>query len=584
MSKKEQAFYRSRKGCLTCRKKRKKCDEQRPICSRCEKTYSHCVWPQHPQRPILVPGPLNDYPGIDEAIALAFPSGLETGNAGTSGLGPNGVLVQPTSVLSTGIIPAAVELGDLNCAECLDYTLISPSTTGHTGPSQVPPTLSHDTYPSFHGATVSRLTTNMALRKWEYAQDYGPRVVWPPEDGENDPDFDSEGAMPVVRKSIDVLTRTVAIEPMFQDIFHFYSTYLSRIYYDYAIVSEDTMAWILKRFRLSTAAKYAMLATATLFRSNYEMSPSTSSLRSCAKELHSLALKQLESELNNSEVSPQAKLVGLEEMTRYEYFANTSSSYYPHLTQSASAVREILKSDTIDLLSLCGEHTHDIRCFAWCDITNSMATSRPTLLNYESNLERAQCLGFEDAHANPDRGVEWIYGCPDVIAVLMARTIALKHLNIPKEEKLLRGTRLEQLIFNWHFRPTRAKGSVMRVARVGVQEMWRHAAIIHLHQAVFRSDPTHSVVRNSVKNIIKIASTLRPGVNPDCFLSIPYFIAGAFAISPKDRYTLKSRILSCGNERILRNLASNLDDVWAKTDSTGRFTSWSDKENSTIFF
>ncbi|CAE6341358.1 unnamed protein product [Rhizoctonia solani] len=445
---------------------------------------------------------------------------------------------------------------------------MSPLITSHIESSQAGPTLNYNTYPSFHGVAVSGCGTNTTLKKWEYAQEYGPRVVWPPEDRESNPDFDSEGTIDVVRKSIDALTRTVVIEPAFQEILHFYSTYLSRMYYDYAIVNEDTMEWILQRYKISTAAKYAMLATATSFRANYEMTPSTSSLRDYAKELHFLALKHLDLELDDNETSPQDKLVALEEMTRYEYFANTSSTYYPHLIQSASVVREILQSDSIDLLSLGGKHTFDIRCFAWCDITNSMAASRPTLLTYESDLERAQHIDFEDAHSDPDKGVEWIFGCPDVIAVLMARTIALKHLRIPKEEKLSRGIKLERTILGW----------------VGVQEMWRHAAIIHIHQAIFNSDPTHTSVRDSVKNIIKIASTLKPGVNPDCFLSIPYFIAGAFAISTKDRYTLKSRILGCGNERILRNLASNLEDVWAKTDSTGRFTSWSDKENSTIFF
>ncbi|KAF8706251.1 Fungal specific transcription factor domain, partial [Rhizoctonia solani] len=529
----------------------------------------------------LVSNSLNDYIAINEALALGYPSGLETDYAGASGFEYNDVLVQPTSLLPSR--PGATSV-HTNLGECLDSSLLPSSIIAHTELLQATPALSQSTYPSFRGATVSRGANNTALKKWEYAQEYGPRVIWPPEDRDNNPDFDSEGVMPVLSKSIDTLVRTAVFEPVFQEILHFYSTYLSRIYYDYAVVNEDTMGWILERFKLSKAGKYAILATATLFRSNYEQSPSTRSLRDHTKELHAIALKQLDLELNSIEVSPQAKLVALEEMTRYEYFANTSSNYFPHLTQSASTVREILQSDTIDLLSLSGNDTHDIRCFAWCDITNSMATSRPTLLNYESNLECTQHFDWEDAHANPSKGIEWIYGCPDVIAVLMARTIALKHLKISKEERLSRGAKLEQLIFGWRFRPTHAKGSVMRVARVGVQEMWRHAAIIHIHQAIFRSDPTHSVVRDSVKNIIKIASTLKPGVNPDCFLSIPYFIAGAFAISPKDRYTLKSRIIGCGNEPILRNLAVNLDDVWARTDSTGRFSSWSDKENSAIFF
>ncbi|PNP80948.1 hypothetical protein FNYG_05763 [Fusarium nygamai] len=36
---------RSKNGCLTCRTKRKKCDEVKPVCSSCTRTGQECVWP-----------------------------------------------------------------------------------------------------------------------------------------------------------------------------------------------------------------------------------------------------------------------------------------------------------------------------------------------------------------------------------------------------------------------------------------------------------------------------------------------------------------------------------------------------------
>ncbi|KAF4447796.1 Transcriptional activator protein UGA3 [Fusarium austroafricanum] len=38
-------YPRSKNGCLTCRTKRKKCDEVKPICSSCSRTRHDCVWP-----------------------------------------------------------------------------------------------------------------------------------------------------------------------------------------------------------------------------------------------------------------------------------------------------------------------------------------------------------------------------------------------------------------------------------------------------------------------------------------------------------------------------------------------------------
>lgn len=44
----KQAPTRSRKGCLTCKCRKKKCDEERPICSDCKRLGRECIW-THPQ-------------------------------------------------------------------------------------------------------------------------------------------------------------------------------------------------------------------------------------------------------------------------------------------------------------------------------------------------------------------------------------------------------------------------------------------------------------------------------------------------------------------------------------------------------
>lgn len=36
---------RSKNGCLTCRARRKKCDERRPCCTSCARTRRECIWP-----------------------------------------------------------------------------------------------------------------------------------------------------------------------------------------------------------------------------------------------------------------------------------------------------------------------------------------------------------------------------------------------------------------------------------------------------------------------------------------------------------------------------------------------------------
>ncbi|KAG8696909.1 hypothetical protein FRC11_000397, partial [Ceratobasidium sp. 423] len=408
---------------------------------------------------------------------------------------------------------------------------------------------------------------------WEYAQDFGPRIVCPPGGFANSDELDPEGAIPTFRQSVTALTQRIAPEPLFQDVCYFYSTFLIRIFYDYALIPGSFADWIYQRFNTSNTSKYAMLSTAALFRSDFERSIMTPTWRACAKELYSLAIRQLTHDLEDARLSPREKLTGLVEVMNYEYHSGRFSDYYSHGILAVPLVKAIVGSDTIDFLNIRGIHMFDVNFWAWCDILDSMATSRPTWFKYESDLERAAQPGTEESGACEDKGIEWIYGCPNVVAVLLARTSSLRHAKLPEEEKWLQGAELEQLIRNWQLQPVGARGPLLRVTRVGAQEVWRHAGILYVHHAILKSDPSHPSVRDSVKNIIKIASMLKPGGTPDSFLVVPYFLAGFYATTQKDRYTLKSRVLNSGNGQFLRLLASNLEELWKETDSTGRLTS-----------
>ncbi|KAG8693844.1 hypothetical protein FRC11_002614, partial [Ceratobasidium sp. 423] len=316
----------------------------------------------------------------------------------------------------------------------------------------------------------------VAARLWEHPQDFGPRMIWPPEDLENPDDFDPEGAIPTLHRSIVRLNEKELIEPVFREVCNFYSEFLARIFYDYDLVSGTLVEWMLQRYKLSDSAKYGMVATVILIRSQYAKSILVASLRGRARDLYSRAIHKLPSELANLRLSPLTKLAGLIEVMNYEYHAGHLSSYYAHGAQAAPLVKAIIRSDTIDLLSLRGEQMFDIRCFAWCDILDSMSTSRPTRFKYVSDLERV-----EPSDAGQDCGIEWIFGCPNALAVLLARTTELRHTRCSETEMTSRGSELEQTIRNWALQPMKARSSLLGVARLGAQEVWRHAAILYVH-------------------------------------------------------------------------------------------------------
>ncbi|GMM30975.1 hypothetical protein DAMA08_037200 [Martiniozyma asiatica (nom. inval.)] len=44
---KKQPKSRTKTGCFTCRRRKKKCDEQGPVCSGCKRNYVQCIWPSY---------------------------------------------------------------------------------------------------------------------------------------------------------------------------------------------------------------------------------------------------------------------------------------------------------------------------------------------------------------------------------------------------------------------------------------------------------------------------------------------------------------------------------------------------------
>ncbi|KDN40035.1 hypothetical protein RSAG8_08356, partial [Rhizoctonia solani AG-8 WAC10335] len=520
---------RSRHGCLTCRRKRKKCHERRPLCSRCDRTLSHCVWPSLK--------PASDFFLDINVISNVVP--LDTADVGTNNSArsgsrtdsatslsePHSHLDKPLSIAHEeqvwGLTALANSKSDRETHSLsLGSSFPSSSMVGSFGEPAIVASAARYMTPNLGD------TRNLATRMWECAQDFGPQTIWLPESLENCDEPDPEGVIPILKKnrqSFMALTQRASPEPLFQDVYYFYSTFLTRIFYDYALIPGSLVKWVYQRFNTSAASKCAILGTAALFRSDYERSIMTASWRAYAKELYSLAILQLTRDLEDTQLSPREKLTGLVEIMNYEYHSGQLSDYYFHGTLAVPLVKSILGTDTLDLLNIRGIDRFDVNFWAWCDILDSMATSRPTWFKYETDLDRAAQPGTEESGACEDKGIEWIYGCPNILAVLLARTSSLRHANILEEERQSQGAELEQIIRKWQLCPLGARDSLLRVTRVGAQEVWRHAGILYVHHAILKSDSRHPLARESVKNIIKIASTLKPGGTPDSFLAVPYY-------------------------------------------------------------
>ncbi|KAG9103125.1 hypothetical protein FRC06_000151 [Ceratobasidium sp. 370] len=402
-------------------------------------------------------------------------------------------------------------------------------------------------------------------------------------DDEED-DIDPEGLLAEVERSMRMI-RLEGVENI-SVLYDFYLMFFSRLVFEPVRIYQNLASVLLERFQSSEVMKHSMLSIAFLYRSLYDKAASPVALQEHAEKLHVMASKQVQLDIQNPNLSPAVKLSSLMEVLFYAYSSGGCESYYQLLEQARPFVRSLIGGDVIDFMSLRGKETFDIRVFAWCDILSAMALSRPTLFTYETDIEHLLTVDPEGPPPiadDDDVGLEWMVGCPNVMIVLMARISALRDMNVSAEEKRVRAESIESSIRAWQARPSQTNNSFLKVVRMSAQEIWRHAMILFLYHAIFKVGPLHRAVKDAVRQIISLAQTIPAGRNPDIFLPVPYFLAGAVSISRKDRMFLRSRLLGCGKERALLDLVAVLDGVWKEMDTTGNSVDWSARAPPVMF-
>ncbi|CUA75998.1 Sterol regulatory element-binding protein ECM22 [Rhizoctonia solani] len=640
---------RSRTGCLTCKNRRKKCDEGRPRCERCVRGGFECLGYEHHNR-----RPLGGAPGLDQmqtstpASSTTSPgssaplqtssSGIDTTEAfsgsmdtdlSTPGAGPSSSTVPPPlmnlqsgfpglnngngglpSPNGTGLSGLQSFLDSLGPPPANDAPLdgLMPSGLDGTdmfggfgsllGMGMPPlPNFGQPTAPYAHiestdaepGLGAPTAPSDAAFNELGAELIASHQSVARPHEGllladEEEDDIDPEGLLAEVERSM----RSIKLDSgeHLTELYDFYLMFFSRLVFEPVRIYQNLASVLLERFQTSEVMRHSMLAIAYLYRSLYDRAASPAILQTHAQKLHEMASKQLQSDIQNPQLPPSVKLSGIIEVLFFEYSSGGVNSYYSLLEQAKPYVQTLVGGNVIDFMSLRGKQTFDIRIFAWCDILSAMALSRPTLFTYQTEIEHMLIVDPDNPIIIPlddDVGLEWMVGCPNVMIVLMARISALRDEAIPRQEKITRAEAIEKSIRAWQARPSPTTNSFLKVVRMSAQEIWRHAMMLFLYHAIHKVGPLHRVIKDAVRQIISLAQTIPAGRNPDIFLPVPYFLAGAACISRKDRMFLRSRLSGCGKERALLDLVAVLDDVWKEMDETGNSVDWSARAAPAMF-
>ncbi|KAG8704938.1 hypothetical protein FRC09_003244 [Ceratobasidium sp. 395] len=260
--------------------------------------------------------------------------------------------------------------------------------------------------------------------------------------------------------------------------------------------------------------------------------------------------------------------------------ANRATSVYRLLLDSAPVFLQMAlmegawqpnpsNSASVSLAKLFASTRYELGQFALQDSLCSMLYSLPQVVDYDTSI---QPFG-EDTHL-----VEWVHGCPSEFQVALVDINAHVH---HKPGKDLDWQIMEQRLKAWKPAVLTSEDESWRtVARLAVQESWRHTLLIYLYMASFQ--PHGFLALASVRQVFRLTSAVKPPELPtiDIHLFAQYIVAGACAQDEKQRAAAREKL---GVEfvkelMILRgsNFVPVLDHLWHGAAANGRPIRWSD--------
>ncbi|CAE6421999.1 unnamed protein product [Rhizoctonia solani] len=257
----------------------------------------------------------------------------------------------------------------------------------------------------------------------------------------------------------------------------------------------------------------------------------------------------------------------------------------------------------------------NLKHFATADIMLSMITGRATFCRYHVPWSLDLCELLLEKQGS--QGAEWLIGIPDQFIMLLAYMNGLRENARNEGSKCAsnRGGRnawddfqyvpsngisgegeydsemveaidpriIEKIgddIPNIRILPCETKEPALRITRMAVRECWREVMFIYFYMAVCGANAQDPRVKYSLKKFMRLVNGIKPGRNPDMFLSFPMVVAGVATTKHKDRRTIISRYLGVPEYSITGTLGNDLirmlGNVWSRTAMEGRPACWDD--------
>ncbi|CAE6482548.1 hypothetical protein ACGC1H_000016 [Rhizoctonia solani] len=275
----------------------------------------------------------------------------------------------------------------------------------------------------------------------------------------------------------------------------------------------------------------------------------------------------------------EGRLAGIVELAGFKFVTSDNAAGY-ELTQKATPALLRLaycypgiwtKRGVISPSQVMLHNKYEIFQFIWIDNISAMVLGTPTFLPYDTMAR--------GPHRSPlQMQMEWIWGCPEEFIIQCARINTIRNSGEQYNNNLWKD--IETEIIEW--KPTAEKSNDSRdaVARLAVQESWRHAMLMYLYMAVCGVNSADPRVHASVKQITKLVCMVKHTDSFDRHLFVPCLVVGACARQESQRAMVKAKLSSLRAVKmwVLRNVdfILVLEHLWHGKAKNGTAATWDD--------
>ncbi|KAG9082200.1 hypothetical protein FS749_007036, partial [Ceratobasidium sp. UAMH 11750] len=547
------------RSCLTCRQRRKKCDQTRPLCERCRRGGFECLGydcladsDKTSESPSSEDLPYVDMGQVPDIIQDIFAATITSQFNSTS--------------FDSGLFD------DLNDAPPITYSRV-PSKSSTSQSSQ----FSRRSSP---GASCNSLVSRKSRTKtWDLSD-----LLLDQPNPQRRPNLQTLSLLLSMPQGVswvpaDIANTTNLFMTQFQRIF---GMSLFRPAHQQVLCIRDTMSW---RLQNSASARWAMYVCMKMFDFILEGNSLSEQqyvvFRRWMQQVEEMFYSTPLQNLNPAEL--QVQLCGSLEFALFRLRLDNLNTY-ELLKSYAPTFLQIVSSDPtlwlsshdptpVSLAHVLGSYQHELPHFAILDIVCSMAYALPQVVNYDTSITPRE----DGVHP-----IELVYGCP------LELQTTLVDINI------LRSWEQVGPITNWHgieqklqrwqptIRAAAGEESWKMVARLAVQETWRHTLLVYLYMAVCGAVSNEARVESSVRQVFQIMGTLKHELEPvaNAHFFMQYLFAGAFTPNEKHRALSRAKLLDSISTRFwlldTSYFVPILDHLWHGAAADGRPIRWSD--------